>query len=147
MCSLSLSLSLSLPRLVETREVGNIRGEYAKKTGPMREGAEKAAGRHVKMLWRGGYHDIWAACRGCFYNKMAKTKCCTQGLFAILWQAQTKGYESRVGKDGNKAENSVSGRLITSPCARQAISCVFSPRAWQPPLLKDPNRICTSCCQ
>lgn len=113
--------------------MGNIRGEDAKKTGPMREGAEKAAERHVKMLWRGGYHDIWAACRGCLNNKMAKTKCCKQGLFAVLWQARTKDYESRVGKDGNKAENSVSGRLITSPCARQAISCVFTSEPDNPP--------------
>lgn len=55
---LSLTLSLSLPRLVETREVRN-KGGGCKKTGPMREGAEKAAERHVKMLWIGGYHDIW----------------------------------------------------------------------------------------
>lgn len=89
--------SLSLLRLVETREVRN-KGGGCKKTGRMREVAEKAAERHVKMLWRGGYHDIWAACRGCLNNKTAKTKCCKQGLFATLWQSQTKGYESRVGR-------------------------------------------------
>lgn len=81
---------------------------------------------------------------GCLNNKMAKTKCSKQGLFVVLWQAQTKGYESRVGMDGNKAENGVSGRLITSPCARQAIGCVFSQRGrptFEPddPLLRDPN--------
>lgn len=124
--------------------MGNIRGEDAKKTGPMREGAEKAAERHVKMLWRGGYHDIWAACRGCLNNKMAKTKCCKQGLFAVLWQARTKDYESQVGKDGNKVmvktvclEDSLHPRVLVRP------SVVFSPPSLTTPLLRDPNRICT----
>lgn len=58
-------LALSLPRLVETREVRN-KGGGCKKTGRKKEGAEKAAERHVKMLWRDGYRDIWAACRGVF---------------------------------------------------------------------------------